>query len=58
MASRERKTHLLADLDKQKISEKFMPTLERVKREFLDLKETIYDQDRYTWADKALAKLA
>ncbi len=44
----------LNDLDKQKISEDFKPTLKRVKTEFNYLKETIQGQDRRLWAEKAL----
>lgn len=44
----------LDDLDKQKISEDFKPTLERVKGEFSDLKKTIHNQDSRLWAEKAL----
>lgn len=44
----------LADLDKQKISEDFRPTLKRVKAEFFDLKKTIHNQDKRFWAEKAL----
>ena len=44
----------LADLDKQKISKDFRPTLERVKSEFSSLKETIHGQNRRYWAENAL----
>lgn len=50
----EQTENYLADLDKQKISKDFRPTLERVKTEFFYLKETIHSQDCRLWAEKAL----
>ncbi|MBI2040024.1 hypothetical protein HYT18_03045 [Candidatus Microgenomates bacterium] len=44
----------LADLDKQKISKDFKPTLERVRSEFSYLKKTLNSQDKRFWAEKAL----
>lgn len=44
----------LADLDKQKISKDFRPTLDRLKVEFFGLKKTMNSQDRRYWAEKTL----
>ncbi len=44
----------LSDLEKQKTSDEFRPTLERVKTEFSSLKKTIRSQDSRFWAEKAL----
>ena len=44
----------LADLDRQKISRDFKPTLERLKTEFPYLKKTLNSQDKRFWAEKAL----
>lgn len=50
----EQTENFLADLDKQNISNDFRPTLERVKAEFVSLKETLHTKDRRYWAEKAL----
>lgn len=44
----------LNDLDTQKISAEFKPTLERFKKEFTILKGSVKDQDKRNWAEKAL----
>lgn len=45
----------LKDLEKQDISEGFMPTLEQVKKEFDELKkQTITEENKIVWAEKAL----
>ncbi len=44
----------LVDLEKQRVSEKFKPTLERVKKEFSLLKKNLGSQDKRDWAEDAL----
>ncbi|MBI2599447.1 hypothetical protein HYW43_00835 [Candidatus Daviesbacteria bacterium] len=47
--------NFLKDLEKQDISKEFSPTLERVKKEFDDLKkQTITEENKLVWAEKAL----
>lgn len=46
--------NFLNDLDTQKISEEFKPTLERLKKEFAILKRSVNKQDKRHWAEKAL----
>lgn len=47
--------NFLKDLEKQDISEEFMPTLEQVKKEFDELKkQTITEENKIVWAEKAL----
>lgn len=47
--------NFLKDLEKQDISEEFSSTLERVKKEFDDLKkQTITEENKLVWAEKAL----
>lgn len=51
----EQTENFLRDLDKQNISEGFKSTLERVKKEFGDLKkQTITEKNKLVWAEKAL----
>jgi len=44
----------LNDLDSQEISVEFKPTLDRFKKEFTKLQQTITAENRLYWAEKAL----
>lgn len=50
----EQTDNYLNDLEEQKISKEFRLTLERVKKDFLYLKQSINQEDKLRWAEKAL----
>lgn len=50
----EQTENYLKDLDKQNISQGFKPTLEKVKKEFIVLKQQVNNQDKLSWAEKVL----